>query len=144
MRRTSVWSAAVCALLITSAASAALRYHQVRVADLGTTKWTHVEVTAIIDRSETEDDGDWHLTIREDAAVCWQQGKLRRGCAVAEVHPEDHARLGGTRPKRGLFVRLRGDVRCDRGHGGFVKDGSRLRCTWPELHPVRELLVLNR
>ena len=84
-------------------------WHRVRLAEVATTRWTHVCVMAPVTYRRKQADGDWHLTMDDGTAK-----------VVAEIIPA----LPLEPPKKGQRVEVCGITRYDKHHG------------WYELHPV--------
>lgn len=91
-------------------------YHGVSVADLKTTKWTHVSVCGRVTLVKAEADGDTHIRIDDGPAFI-----------VAEIMPYKPLPA----PKVGQFVRVAGISREDKTHG------------WHEVHPVEAITIVG-
>lgn len=92
-------------------------YHRVTVAQVATTKWTHVQVEGTVDYVATEDDGDLHFRIADGGATVV--------CEIVPYHPLP-------RPHVGDRVRVSGITRYDKAH------------RWAEIHPVEQLDPLHQ
>lgn len=108
-------AAAVFALLALVCLCAVLRgegrtYHRVTIAELATTRWTHVETTGRVVYVRKQQDGDWHVTIVDS-----QERK-----AVLEIIPAIPLEV----PRKGQVIRARGIARVDKHHA------------WGEIHPL--------
>lgn len=90
-------------------AGASRTYHRVTVAQLATTKWTHVSVCGRVAFVQPEADGDMHLRLEDGAAFIVVE--------VVPYHPLP-------RPARGARIRVDGISRIDKTHA------------WPEIHPA--------
>lgn len=92
-------------------------YHKVPIqifAQSGS-KWTHVQMTAVVEDVFQEKDGDTHIVLVQ---------KLHdKKFAVAECIPE----LPCQKPKKGSTITVKGISRRDETHG------------WNEIHPVESL-----
>ena len=97
-------------------AESARTYHGVSIAELGTTRWTHVSVCGIATLVKTEDDGDVHIRLEDGKGAF----------VVAEIVPYHPLQI----PKKGQSVRVAGISRYDRAH------------SWPEVHPVEALSIV--
>jgi hypothetical protein len=84
-------------------------YHPVALAQLGQTKWTHVEVCGTVTLVKKEADGDIHIRLTEGAAFI-----------VAEIVP--YHRLPA--PRKGQRICVEGISRRDGTHA------------WSEVHPI--------
>lgn len=93
-------------------------YHRVTLAQMATTRWTHVETCGPVVYRRQMADGDWHLTLSDGVAR-----------VVVEIIPA----LPLPAPKRGDTIRVRGISRRDSGHAD-----------WPEVHPAEEITVVAR
>ena len=93
-------------------------YHVVAIADLRTTRSTHVEVTGKVTLVKREDDGDVHIRISD----------TQRRFVVAEIIPL----LPLTPPKVRECVRVRGIQRIDNWPSH----------SWAEINPVEVLDVI--
>lgn len=93
---------------------AALVFHRIALADLATTRHTHVCVTAPVTYVRKQADGDYHVTLDDGRAK-----------VVAEIIPA----IPLPAPRKGDRVEVCGISRIDRHHG------------WAELHPVLRLTV---
>lgn len=84
-------------------------YHQVPLAKMATTPWTHVETCGRVVYRRRMEDGDWHITLAE--------GDVK---VVAEIIPA----IPLDPPTKGQRVCVWGIARFDKDH------------SWPEVHPV--------
>lgn len=91
-------------------------YHPVPIAQLATTKWTHVRVCGLVTLVRKEADGDVHIRLADPAGAF----------VVAEIIPA----IPLPRPKRRQRICVEGISRIDKGHGH-----------WPEVHPVERWTV---
>lgn len=96
-------------LLLALAGPISRPYHKVAVADVGTTRWTHVEVCGLVTLRRKQADGDWHIRLTDGPAF-----------VMAEFIPAIPLPV----PRMGVRVCVRGISRVDRGHG------------YNEVHPV--------
>lgn len=103
--------------------SSGRRYHQVPLAQMATTKRTHVETCGRVVYVRKMQDGDWHVTMADGAAR-----------VVVEVIPL----LSLPVPRKGHTIRVRGISRCDLWHGRYEHG----RCTWIEIHPAESIEVV--
>ena len=95
---------------------AAPTFHRVPLAEIATTRWTHVCTVAPVVYVRQQRDGDWHVTLDDGRAK-----------VVAEIIPA----IPIDPPKKGQRIEVCGITRIDRHHN------------WPELHPVLRLRVLR-
>ena len=91
-------------------------YHRVPVAQMATTKWTHVESCGVVTLVQLESDGDVHLRVSDGPAFL-----------IAEIIPL----IPLPSPKKGQTIRVRGISRIDHDHG-----------SWAEIHPCEEIIVV--
>lgn len=89
-------------------------YHRVTVAQMKSTKWTHVEVCGRVTLVKGEADGDLHVRLDDGGAFI-----------VAETVPYHPLAA----PRVGQRICVRGISRLDRTHG------------WYEVHPVESWTV---
>jgi hypothetical protein len=101
-------------LFSSSSSKESRKYWPVTVAQVSTTKHTHVRVTGKVTISKREADGDWHIRISDGNAFI-----------TAECIPE----LPCAHPKIGDTVTVDGISREDKEHG------------WFEVHPVENLSI---
>lgn len=92
-------------------------YHPVALAQLGQTKWTHVEVCGLVTLAKGEADGDQHIRLNDGRAF-----------VVAEIVPYHPL----PRPRVGQRICVRGISRLDRTHA------------WSEVHPVEAWVPAGR
>jgi hypothetical protein len=90
-------------------------YHQVPLAQLATTKWTHACTIGLVVYVRRQRDGDVHVTLVDGAAK-----------AVAEII----SAIPLPRPTKGQRILVCGITRVDRAHA------------WAEIHPVLSYRVL--
>jgi hypothetical protein len=93
------------------------RYHTVPLEQLATTRWTHACTSGPVVYVRKMKDGDWHVTL--------DNGKAK---VVLEIIPA----IPLAPPKKGQRIEACGITRIDRHH------------SWPELHPVERMRVLDR
>lgn len=84
-------------------------YHTVPLAQMATTRWTHVRTSGLVVYVRKQQDGDWHITLTE--------GKVKVVCEIIPALPM-------APPKKGDRIQVWGIYRMDPGHH------------WPEIHPV--------
>lgn len=94
------------------------RYYQVAIADMKTTRWTHVIVEGRVANVYIAGDGDLHIRLEDPVT------KARITC-------EGIPGLKVTRPRRNQMVRIYGISRIDPYH------------KWPEVHPIERLEILK-
>lgn len=112
-----VAAAALVLLAATALVAAPSRpYHRVTVAQLASSKWSHVQVEGLVTYVRTQADGDVHVTIEDAGAI-----------AVVEIIPA----IPLPAPRKGQRIRVFGISRIDRDHA------------WPEVHPAERLEVLR-
>lgn len=91
-------------------------YHEVPLAKLATTRWTHACVVGPVVYVRKQRDGDIHVTLSDGTAK-----------VVLEIIPA----IPLPRPKKGQTIRACGITRIDPHHG------------WPELHPLLSYTVTS-
>jgi len=91
-------------------------YHQVALADVARSSWTHICTIGIVLSVRRQPDGDWHLLLAAGPARL-----------IAEVIPL----IPIARPPIGVRVEVCGITRRDRRHHNQA-----------EIHPVEQLTVL--